>query len=194
MLTPNLKPIGTISDAQFTQLCQANPELKLERTPAGDLVLISPTGGETGRRNFEIAADFAVWNRRQNLGYCFDSSTCFRLPSGGDRSPDLAWIAKPRWDALSPAEQAQFPPIAPDFVLELRSPSDALTTLQAKMQEYLASGVRLGWLIDCQQQRVEVYRLGAIAPIILTQPATLAGEPVLPGLVLNVGWLWRSGN
>jgi Uma2 family endonuclease len=178
-----------MSDEQFYQLCRANPDLKFEKSRKGELIVLSPTGGETGSRNSELGADFVIWNRRTRLGKVFDSSTCFRLPNGGNRSPDVAWIRQARWDALAPAEKETFPPIAPDFVLELTSPSDRLTEVQAKMQEYQASGVCLGWLIHPQGQRVEIYRdNGEVA--VLNAPTQLSGEAVLPDFVLNLQDLW----
>ena len=145
---------------QFERLCAANPDIKFERTPAGELVIMSPTGGETGKNNVEIAADFVIWNRRSKLGVVFDSSTCFRLPNGGERSPDVAWVEKLRWEALTPEQQRKFPPLCPDFVLELLSPTDNLSTTQARMQEYLSSGARLGWLLNPEANQAEIYRPG----------------------------------
>jgi Uma2 family endonuclease len=185
----DLNPIIQLTPSQFDQICIANPDLKLERTPKGELVIMSPTGGETGNRNIEIAADFVLWNRRTKLGYLFDSSTCFRLPNGGDRSPDLSWVEKSRWEKLSPEEKQKFPPLSPDFVLELLSPTDRLSLLRQKMQEYLASGTRLGWLINPSDREVEIYRPDC-SPQILTAPAVLNGDPVLPEFTLNLGWLW----
>ena len=189
----DLTPIATLSDHQFDELCTANPEIKLERTPRGELVIMSPTGGETGKNNSELNADFVIWNRQYQLGYVFDSSTCFRMTAfgGGDRSPDVSWIEKSRWQSLSPAERQSFPPIVPDFVLELLSPSDSLYTTQKKMAEYITVGVRLGWLIDPQNQTVEVYRPGQ--PVeILEQPSAIADEEVLPRFQLSLDWLWTS--
>jgi Uma2 family endonuclease len=187
--TISLDPVGTLTDEAFDQLCQVNPDLKFERSAQGKLVVPSPTGGASGRRNADITADLVIWNRRAQLGYTFDSSTCFRLPNGGDRSPDAAWIEQSRWQALSPAEQEKFPPIAPDFVIELRSATDSLVSLQAKMQEYLDSGVSLGWLINLQDNQVEIYRTGA--PVELLQsPERLSGEGVLPGFELNLANIW----
>jgi Putative restriction endonuclease len=158
--TINLNPVFDMTDEQFYQLCRSNPGLKFERSPKRELIII-----------------------------CFDSSTCFRLPGGGDRSPDLAWIRQDRWDSLTPDQKAKFPPIAPDFVLELTSPTDSLKETQAKMQEYMTSGVKLGWLIHCKTCRVEIYRLGQ--PVeILDSPATLSGEEVLPGFVLELKTVW----
>jgi len=142
--TIDLSPIARLTHAQFEQLCAANPDIKFERTRDGALVIMSPTGGETGRSNAELSADFVTWNRRTQLGVVFDSSTCFKLPNGGDRSPDVAWIARSRWAALTPEHQQKFPPLCPDFVVELVSPSDNINTVRDKMQEYLDSGLRLG--------------------------------------------------
>ncbi|WP_317134505.1 Uma2 family endonuclease [Leptolyngbya sp. 7M] len=187
-LSPILQQSGVahpvLTDAQFEQLCAANPEIKFERTPTGELVIMSPTGGETGKNNVEIAADFVIWNRRTKLGVVFDSSTCFRLPQGGDRSPDVAWVEQSRWDALTLEQQRRFPPLCPDFVLELLSPSDNLSTIQAKMQEYLNNGLRLGWLLNPQDQQVEIYRPEQ-AVEILQAPETLSGEPILPGFIVG---------
>ncbi|MGD1905475.1 MAG: Uma2 family endonuclease, partial [Leptolyngbyaceae cyanobacterium] len=168
----------------------ANPDIKIERTPAGELDNMSPTRGETGRSNAELSADFVTWNRRTQLGVVFDSSTCFKLPGGGDRSPDVAWVEQSRWDALTPEQRRKFPPICPDFALELVSPSDRPLMVRAKMQEYLGSGLQLGWLINPQDKQVEVYQAGQDPPEVLEAPMTLSGEPVLPGFVLNLAWLW----
>jgi Uma2 family endonuclease len=187
--TVNLKPVIDMTDEQFYQLCQTNPELKFERSPQGELIIMSPTGGETGNRNIEIAGEFVFWNRQHQLGKLFDSSTCFRLPNGGDRSPDVAWIRQDRWDSLTPAEKESFPPIAPDFVLELMSPSDRLPDAQSKMQEYGQSGVQLGWLIDRKTRRVEIYRAGS--PVeVLDSPESLSGEAILPGFCLDLEIVW----
>jgi Uma2 family endonuclease len=185
----DLKPIIDLTDEQFYQLCRSNPDVKFERNADGKIIIMSPTGGETGNRNFEIGIDFGIWNRQAKLGICFDSSTCFKLPSGANRSPDVAWIAQARWDRLTPKEKEIFPPIAPDFVLELMSPSDTLPETQAKLREYLENGVRLGWLIDRKTRRVEIYRLGQ--PVeILENPTQLSGEDVLPGFVLDLATVW----
>ncbi|MBD2611459.1 MAG: Uma2 family endonuclease [Nostoc sp. ZfuVER08] len=185
-----LNSIIQLTDNQFYQLCRENPEIKFERNAAGELLIMSPTGGETGNINSEISADFVIWNRQTQLGICFDSSTCFKLPNGANRSPDVAWIRKERWDALTPEQKEKFPPIAPDFVLELMSPSDTLRETQEKMQEYLDNGVQLGWLINPKMRQVEIYRLGQ--PIeILTSPQELLGENVLPEFILNLSIIWR---
>jgi Uma2 family endonuclease len=148
--TIDFSPIIRLTDYQFEQLCAANPEIKFERAPTGELVIMAPTGGETGMNNATLIARFVIWNEQANLGKVFDSSTCFNLPKGGDRSPDVAWIEQSRWNALTPEQKRKFPPICPDFVLELLSPSDDLRSTQAKMREYLASGARLGWLLNSE--------------------------------------------
>ena len=187
--TLNLEAVGKINDERFYQLCRDNPEIKFERTAEGELIVMAPTGGETGRQNAEIVADFVLWNRQTKLGVCFDSSTGFKLPNGADRSPDIAWIRKERWDALTTEQKEKFPPIAPDFVLELLSPTDDLSAAQAKMTEYMDNKVRLGWLIDRKTHRVEIYREDR-AVEVLDAPDTLSGEDMLPGFVLNPRSIW----
>lgn len=194
MITTDFRDLYDLSDAQFYALCRAHPDTKFERTPGGYLIIMPPTGGETGNRNFEIGTDFGIWNRQAKLGVMFDSSTCFKLTGGGDRSPDLAWIEQSRWDSLTPRQKEKFPPITPDFVLELMSPSDTLAETQAKMAEYIYSGVRLGWLINRALRQVWIYRPDTAAPNIAAQrldnPTTLSGEDVLPGFVLNMQPVW----
>lgn len=185
----DLKPLLNLTDEEFYDLCRANPEIKFERSRGGHLIIMPPTGGSIGYRNSEVNADLVIWNRQTQLGKVFDSSTCFRLPNGGDRSPDLAWVCQERWDALTPEQQEKFPPLAPDFVLELMSPSDALTDAQAKMEEYRNSGVRLGWLINPKQRCVWIYRQGK-ALEALDNPVTLSGEEVLPGFCLSTAVVW----
>ena len=188
-ITVNLNPIIQLSDQQFYQLCRENPEVKFERNAKGEILIMSPTGGGTGKRNFEIGVEFGIWNRKYKLGVCFDSSTCFKLPNGANRSPDVAWIKKERWDTLTPAEQEKFSPIAPDFVLELMSPSDSLQETRAKMQEDINNGVKLGWLINRKMRQVEIYRLGK--PVeILEFPQELLGEDILPEFILNMEIIW----
>jgi Uma2 family endonuclease len=189
-LVLHLAPVIEVSDQQFFELCQLNRDLCIERTSQGDLVIMPPTGGETGRMNFELTALFGRWVQADGTGVGFDSSTGFTLPNGATRSPDLAWVKRQRWEALTPEQRRGFAPLCPDFVLELRSPSDALAYMQAKMQEYLDNGAQLGWLIDPIERKVYVYR--PRAPVeCLDDPSTLSGDPVLPGFVLD---LRRVGN
>ena len=174
-----------LTDEQFYQLCQNNRDLNFERNAKGELIIMPPVGGESGNRESELNGDLLIWNRQTRLGYTFSSSTVFKLPNGGDRSPDAAWIRRERWEALTPEQRRKFPPIAPDFVIELRSETDNLSTLQEKMWEYLDAGVRLGWLINPQQQQVEIYRLGQ-AVEVRNLPTELLGEDVLPGFSLSL--------
>jgi Uma2 family endonuclease len=183
-LTLNLNSVD-LTDDQFYQLCQKNSDLKFERTAKGDLIIMPPVGGESGNREAEMIADLVFWNRQTKLGYTFSSSTIFKLPNGGDRSPDAAWIKKEHWEALTPEQKRKFPPIAPDFVIELRSATDNIETLRSKMQEYMDAGVKLGWLINPQQQQVEIYRLGKDVEI-RNLPTELLGEEILPGFILNL--------
>jgi Uma2 family endonuclease len=189
--TVNLRSITHLDDTQFEKLCIDNRELKLELTPNGELVIVSPTGGDTGRANATLITRFVNWNEKYKLGEVFDSSTCFKLPNGGTRSPDVSWIEKSRWAALSKEDKRKFPPIAPDFVLELLSPSDSLRTSQEKMQEYMLSGVKLGWLINPEDKQVEIYRVNAATKELLQAPDRLSDEYLLPGFDLTLTQFWE---
>ncbi|MDF5714918.1 MAG: Uma2 family endonuclease [Rhizonema sp. NSF051] len=184
----NFNNIVKLSDDQFYQLCRDNPDVKFERNTFGKLIVMPPTGGETGKCNAKLTARFVVWNEQTKLGEVFDSSTCFKLPNGSDRSPDVSWIKLERWNALKPEQREKFPTIAPDFVLELMSPSDSLSD-QAKMLEYMNAGVKLGWLIDRKTRCVEIYRQGQPKEI-LESPTSLSGEDMLPGFVLDLLLVW----
>ncbi len=184
-----LDPIFTLSDEQFLEVCRANPDVKFEQNSKGELIVVTPTGGDTGIYNAKLTTRFVVWNEQVSLGEVFDSSTCFELPNGAKRSPDVAWIQNSRWNSLTLEEKEKFPPIAPDFVLELLSPTDSLQETQAKMQEYIDNGVKLGWLLDRKVRRVEIYRPGKEVEI-LQDPDSLSGEDVLPGFVLNLQTIW----
>lgn len=174
-----------LTDEQFFDLCQRNRDYRFERTTSGELLIMSPTGSETGNRNIELAYQLQAWSRQNNLGIAFDSSTGFKLPNGAERSPDVSWIRRERWEALTPKQRKKFAPICPDFVVELRSETDSLKELQEKMREYRDNGAKLGWLIDRKDKRVEIYRPGKDVEII-NSPATLSGEDVLPVFVLNL--------
>lgn len=184
-LTLNLSPVVQLSDDDFYNLCQANRDLKLERTATGQLVVMPPTGGEGGKREADLIVDLGNWNRQTGLGIAFSSSTGFKLPNGTHRSPDAAWVRQERWETLTPQQRRKFPPLAPDFVIELRSATDELETLQQKMQEYMDNGVGLGWLINPQERQVEIYRPGQ-PPQILDSPSYLSAEDVLPGFILDL--------
>jgi Uma2 family endonuclease len=188
-LVVRLHPVVRMTDEQFFEFCQLNRDLHIERTATGDLIIMSPTGSATGGRNFKLSQQLANWTDQDGTGIGFDSSTGFTLPNGAKRSPDASWLLLDRWNTLTPEQQEGFAPICPDFVVELRSPSDGLTELQAKMQEYIENGVRLGWLIDRPQRSVYIYRPGA-AVETLANPETLNGESVLPEFLLDLSKIW----
>ncbi|MEC4803481.1 MAG: Uma2 family endonuclease [Jaaginema sp. PMC 1079.18] len=178
-----------VTPEQFTALAACNRELQLERTAQGELIVNPPTGWETGKRNRSIIGQLDRWYEEYQEGEAFDCNTGFILPNGANRSPDACWISQERWNTLSEAQKGTFPQICPDFVVELRSASDSLQSLQEKMQEYLANGARLGWLIDPKNRTVTVYRVG-LEVEILSNPTELLGEEVLPGFVLNMRRVW----
>ncbi|MBD2353782.1 Uma2 family endonuclease [Tolypothrix sp. FACHB-123] len=181
----NLEPIAHLNDEQFYQLCLANKDLSLEMNAAGELIIVPPVGGESGNREADLITDLNNWNRQAKLGKVFSSSTIFTLPNGAKRSPDAAWVKLERWEALTIEQRKKFPPLVPDFVIELRSETDSLKPLQQKMQEYIDNGLRLGWLINPQDATVEIYRLNQFVEVV-QMPAILSGEDVLPGFELQV--------
>lgn len=187
----NLAPLFELTDEAFYQLCRNNPDAKFERTAKGELVIMSPVGGEGGKREADLITDLNLWNRQTKLGVVFSSSAGFKLPNGADRSPDAAWVRQDRWDALTSEQKRRFPPLAPDFVIELRSPSDDLLTLRAKMQEYRENGVQLGWLLNPMDQQAEIYRQGQEVEV-LQSPSQLSGEDILPGFVLELAAIWQE--
>ncbi|NJM46954.1 MAG: Uma2 family endonuclease [Alkalinema sp. RU_4_3] len=178
-----------MSDRQFYDFCQANPELRIERTAEGEVIVMPPAFADTGNRNGRISGQLFVWAEGDGTGEAFDSSAGFTLPNGAIRGPDAAWILSDRWDALSAKQQASFAPIVPDFVVELRSSSDTLVGLQEKMVEYIANGVRLGLLIDRKNHTVHVYRPGQ-AVEVLDQPEVVSCGPELPGFGLKMAKIW----
>ena len=180
-----------VTSAQFEKLALANCDLRLERTATGDLIVNPPTGWETGERNRSLTGQLDRWYEdNEDLGKAFDSSTGFVLPNGATRSPDVSWVSRERWEALTSEQTGTFANICPDFVVELRSASDTFGSLQTKMQEYMDNGAKLGWLIDPQNRRVEIYRQGKEVEI-LENPTELSGEDLLPGFVLNLPRIWR---
>lgn len=185
------KTIGLyVTHEQFATLAAINRDLRLERTALGELIVNPPTGWETGERNRSLTGQLDRWyEENEDLGKAFDSSTGFILPNGATRSPDASWVSRERWEALTPEQKGTFANICPDFVIELRSSSDSLKPLQAKMREYIDNGAKLGWLIDPQQRRVEIYRPGKDVEV-LENPAQLSGEAVLPGFMLNLRRVW----
>lgn len=186
------KSIGLlVTQEQFAALAAANRDLRLERTAQGELIVNPPTGWETGERNRSLTGQLDRWYEEHvDLGEAFDSSTGFILPNGATRSPDASWVSRERWQALTPEQTGTFANICPDFVVELRSSSDTLKSLQEKMREYIDNGAKLGWLIDPQHRRVEIYRPGLDVEV-LENPAEVSGEVVFPGFVLNLRRLWN---
>lgn len=191
-ITLDLSPALKLTDAQFETICRRNRDLRFERTALGELVIMPPTGGETGARNASLTGQLWLWNRQARLGQAFDASTGFRLPDGSVRSPDAAWISQERWQALSPEQQKGFIPLCPDFAVELKSPTDDWGELQAKLAGDLENGLRLGWLIDPVSRQVKIYQPASPA-IALDAPNTLSGGPVLPGFVLDPTEIFPHG-
>ena len=188
-LTLNLNPIIKLTDDQFFELCQENENIRLERTAKGELIIMSPAGGETGSSNAGLTAQIWIWNQQKKLGKVFDSSTGFKLPNNANRAPDASWVKLERWDALTPEQKKKFPPICPDFVVELMSPSDSLKETQDKMKEYRDNGAVLGWLINRKSRQVEIYRPNQEVEI-LQSPTTVSSEDILPGFVLSLESIW----
>ncbi len=185
-----MPPELQMTDEQFFEFCQINRDLRIERNKLGEISIMPPTGSETGNRNFNIALQLGIWAEQDSTGICFDSSTGFKLSTGAERSPDASWIKLDRWNTLSSEQQQLFAPICPDFVVELRSSSDNLKPLPEKMVEYMQEpGIQLGWLIDRKHQKVYIYRPG-LEVESLDNPATVSGEGVLPGFVLNMSKVW----
>ena len=182
--------LANMSRTEFFEFCQRNRDLRIERSAAGDLSIMTPTGGDSGRRNFGLVKQLANWIDRDGTGIGFDSSTGFWLPNGALRSPDASWVRRERWDALTKQQQKEFVALAPDFVVELRSSSERLTDLRAKMQEYVDNGVRLAWLIDPTTRRVEIYRPGQ-QPVAMDNPTSVSAEPELAGFVLDLTAIWQ---
>ena len=184
-------PSVSMADEQFFTFCQANQALKIERTAMGDFEIMSPTGWETGRINLSLAAQLYIWAEQDGTGIASDSSTGFILPNGAIRSPDVAWIKKSRLETLAPEQKQKFLPLCPDFVIELKSPSDSLKQLQIKMQEYVDNGASLAWLIDPEAKQVAVYQPGQ-AVVVLEAPHVLSGGELLGGFLLNLGKVWNE--
>jgi Uma2 family endonuclease len=184
--SPRLKQM---SDHEFYEFCQLNRDLRLELTSEGDLIIMPPTGSKTGIRNSRLNLRLAGWAEKDGTGQAFDSSAGFTLPNSAKRSPDFAWINNERWNALTVEEQEEFAPLCPDFVIEFRSRRDMLVNLQSKMEEYMANGAQLGWLIDPLERKVYIYRPSAPAEE-LDHPQTISGEPLLRGLLLNLQEIW----
>jgi Uma2 family endonuclease len=182
--------VVNMTDDQFFELCQANRDLRLERTAEGDILIMTPAGSESSHLNLAIAAQLHIWAKRDGTGVAFESSAGFRLPNKATRNPDAAWVLKARLKGFSREEKKKFLALCPDFVVELKSPTDRLADLKDKMEEYIANGARLGWLVDPDGRRVFVYRPGEPAQC-LENPLKLAGDPVLPGFLLDLKEIWE---
>ncbi|MEO6863506.1 MAG: Uma2 family endonuclease [Microcoleus sp.] len=189
-LALNLNSLIKLTSEQFYQLCEDNPDLQLERNANGELIVMPPTGGETGKSNSKFNLQIGLWNEQTELGEAFDSSTGYTLPNGANRSPDASWVEKSRWSALTPEQREKFIPLCPDFAVEILSPTDSLKKTQEKMQEYMDNGCRLGWLINRKKREIEIYRPGQDVEV-LQSPLTLSGENVLPGFVLYLQKIWN---
>ncbi len=189
MSTITIPPTFKLTHEQFQEIAIANRDLRLERTATGELIIMPPTGSDTGKCNQDISGQLWLWNRKTKLGVVFDSSSGFRLPNGAERSPDASWIKLEKWEALAPNERAGFAPICPDFMVELRSKSDRLEHLREKMQEYIANGASLGWLIDRINRKVEIYRQEREVEI-LEHPTAINGEVELNGFTLDLTEVW----
>lgn len=190
-LVLHMHPAIEMTDEQFFEFCSINRDLRIERTAEGDIFIMTPAGGATGARNSRINLQLALWAKQDGRGVAFDSSTGFILPNGATRSPDAAWVGRSRLAALTREQKEKFLPLCPDFVIELRSPSDPLTMLQEKMREYMANEAQLGWLIDPTSRRVYVYRTAAEIQC-LDNPATVSGDPILAGFVLTLAEIWQT--
>ena len=189
-LLVHLRPVIELTEDQFFEFCQMNQELRIERTAEGDLVIMPPEGGETGNRSILLGTFLTQWAWQDGTGVTFGSSTGFILPNGAMRAPDAAWVRRSRLTALTADQKQKFLPLCPDVVVEIRSPSDRLNHLQEKMQEYLDNGAQLGWLIDPPSRTLYVYRPNR--PVEhLEHPATIAGDPVLPGFSLDLQIIWE---
>jgi Uma2 family endonuclease len=184
-----MAPAVPMSQDQFFDFCQQNRKLRIERTAQGELLIMPPAGGESSQQNLAIGAQLYVWSKRDGTGEAFDSSVGYILPNGANRSPDASWVAKRRLANVSPAQRKKFLPLCPDFAVEILSPSDDLRKTEEKMEEYLANGMQLGWLINPRVLRVHIYRRQQSMQIVET-PASLAGDPELPGFVLDMLAVW----
>ena len=188
-LVLEMSPAWEMNADSFFDFCQLNSHLRIERNATGKLIIMSPAGSETGNRNFKLIQQLANWTDRNGSGIGFDSSAGFILPNGATRSPDASWIELSKWNSLSAEQKTKFAPICPDFVVELKSPSDCLEVLQDKMQEYINNGASLGWLIDRPDRKVYIYTPNHEVNC-LKDPQTVSGDPVLPGFVLDLSQIW----
>ena len=183
-------PALDMDEEQFFEFCQQNKDVRIERTSEGDLEVMPPAGWETGYRNMKLAVQLGTWAEQDDTGVATDSSGGYRLPNGAVRAPDAAWVRRGRLAELTAEQKRKFIPLCPDFVIELRSPTDSLSLIEAKMREYIENGARLGWLIDPEEHKVHVYQPGE-AVRVLENPGEVSGEPVLPGFTLDLRRIWE---
>ncbi|MFB2897860.1 Uma2 family endonuclease [Aerosakkonemataceae cyanobacterium BLCC-F50] len=188
-LVLQMSPAIEMTDEQFFNFCQQNRNYQIERTAKGEITIMPPTGSETGNRNFDLIVQLGIWIRQNGTGIGFDSSAGFTLPNGAIKSSDAAWIKLEKWQSLTPEQQQKFAPVCPDFIVELRSPSDNLQTLKDKLQEYIDNGISLGLLIDRKNRQVYIYRPNSEIEC-LDNPATINCQPVLPGFILDLSTIW----
>lgn len=183
-------PALDMDEEQFFEFCQQNKDIRIERTAEGDLEVMPPTGGETGNRNIKLTAQLEAWAEHDGTGAAFDSSTGFVLPNGAVRAPDAAWVHRERLADLTAEQKRKFIPLCPDFIIELRSPTDSPLLIQGKMQEYMENGARLGWLVDPEERKVHVYRPDETVRV-LENPKEVSGDSVLPGFTLDLRRIWK---
>jgi len=191
LIPPHLIGLNHVTHEQFEELCRDYPDLRLELTSSGELIVMPPAGMETDRRNLDLTVQFGNWARKDTTGVGFGPTAGYTLPNGAIRSPDVSWLTREKWASLSQFERERFGHICPDFAIELRSPSDRLPTLMNKMEEYIENGASLGWLIDPKKRRVYVYRPGEEV-VVLEDPKVVSGDPLLPGFELQMEEIWQS--
>ncbi len=185
----DVKPFGELTEDEFFEFCQRNGDVRIERDAKGEIHIMPLAGGATSNRNAGITMQLGLWAKRDGTGIAFDSSGGFRLPNQAVRSPDASWVLRWRYDQLTNREQERFLPLCPDFAIELKSPSDTLSVLKRKMDEYIENGLQLGWLIEPKQKTVHIYR--PHLPVeIRDNPNTLSADPILSGFILDLTEIW----
>lgn len=189
LIPPHLIGLTGVSPEQFERFCRDYPELRLELTSSGELIVMPPTGLRTGKRNSSLTSQLDIWAEKDATGVAFNASAGYTLPNGAIRSPDASWMSLGKWESLSEFEQDRFGHVCPDFAVELRSRTDSLPTLLNKMEEYIANGATLGWLIDPQRRRVYIFRAGEEL-VVLDNPTIVSGDPLLPGFELQMEKIW----
>lgn len=185
--------VNRLTDDEFFEICQSSPSLRLERTAQHDLMFRSPAGSDSSESSLESQGQVWLWNRQTKLGHVYESSAGFKLPDSSVRSPDVAWLSQAKWEQLTPEQRRKFPPVCPEFMMEIKSPSDDLRVLKDKMEDYLANGMQLGFLLDVEAETAYVYRPSQPAETVQGYNQELSGEPVLPGFRLDLRPLRRQG-